>query len=124
MSLRLHAVASVMLSPEVLPSDNHREHPRHALSARCWIDDGRHTLYVRIHDVSHGGISVRAPVPFKPSGNVDLELELPHGRVKVRAEVVWVRDATGGTGARMGARFLEVSEGKEALALALQNPKR
>jgi len=122
MSLRLHAVAPSL--PEILPGDNHREHPRHALSARCWIDDGRHTLYVRVHDVSHGGISVRAPVPFKPSGAVDLELELPHGRVRVRAEVVWVRDATGGSGARMGARFLEFSEGAEALTQALQGLAR
>jgi|GEM_PF-3710962 len=118
MTLRLHAVSSSL--PTLAPRENLREHERLALSARCWIDDGRHTLYVRIHNLSRNGLSVRAPVPFQPNGAVDLELELPAGRVRVRAEVVWVDDGTNSSGPRMGARFVEVTEGVEALELALE----
>jgi hypothetical protein len=89
------------------------------MPARCWIGDGRRTVYMRVHDVSRGGLSVRAPVPFAPSDPVELRLELPGGRsARARGEIVWVknaRDVSEGSGARMGARFLEWLTGEEEL---------
>jgi hypothetical protein len=95
-----------------------RRHPRVAVPARCWIVDGEHTVYLRVHDVSLGGLSVRAPVPFRPSGNIEVRLELPSGvTVRAKGEVVWVRPEGGEVSGqpRMGARFLEFLEGEEEL---------
>ena len=108
------------------PAREKRRHPRVEMALRCWILDERHTVYLRVHDLSRGGLSVRAPVPFAPSGRVEVGLELPGGqRVRARGEVVWVRDREDPTsaarGARMGARFLEFLEGEEALYTLLGN---
>jgi len=96
-----------------------RRHPRVELPARCWIEDGEHTLYLRLHDLSRGGLSVRAPVPFAAARRLTLRLELPSGgELRAIAEVVWVRGtppADQPSCARMGARFLEFLEGEEAL---------
>jgi hypothetical protein len=90
------------------PQDNRRKHPRVRIAARCWIVGGRHTLYVRIHDISRGGLSVRAPVPFRPNEKLDLRLELPGGRqISAEAVVVWTRtELPTPSGPRMGARFV------------------
>ncbi len=107
------------LPPE--PPREQRKHPRYELAVRCWITDERHTLYLRVHDISRGGLSVRAPVPFVATGKVELGLELPGGqRVRARGEVVWVRSSTA-SGPRMGARFLEFVEGEEELYKLLGN---
>src|SRR5689334_23221006 len=103
----------VVPEPPKLPYSEHRRHRRHELPARCWLVDEGHTLYLRIHDVSAGGLSVRAPVPFHPLETLDMRLELPGGPVvRVRGQVVWVRPGGGeASGPRMGARFLEFVEG-------------
>ena len=105
------------------PSREQRRHPRFELAVRCWITDERHTLYLRVHDISKGGLSVRAPVPFAPAGKIEVGLELPGGRrVRARGEVVWVRSSTATeSGPRMGARFLEFVEGEEDLYQLLGN---
>jgi hypothetical protein len=105
------------------PPREQRRHPRHELAVRCWITDARHTLYLRIHDISRGGLSVRAPVPFEPNGQIEVGLELPGGmRVRARGEVVWVRSSSATeSGPRMGARFLEFVEGEEDLYQLLGN---
>jgi len=105
------------------PPREQRKHPRFELAVRCWITDARHTLYLRVHDISRGGLSVRAPVPFAPSGRIEVGLELPGGRrVRARGEVVWVRSSTAAeSGPRMGARFVEFVEGEEELYQLLGN---
>jgi hypothetical protein len=112
-------------APPSPPHGETRRHPRIELPARCWIEDGEHTLYLRVHDVSRGGLSVRAPTPFSASHQIVLRLELPGQRtVRARAEVVWVRDSPAAelaSGARMGARFLEFLEGEEDLYDVLGN---
>ena len=109
------------LPPE--PPREQRRHPRFELAVRCWITDTRHTLYLRIHDISRGGLSVRAPVPFSPAGKIEVGLELPGGRrVRARGEVVWVRSSeTVESGPRMGARFVEFVEGEDELDQLLGN---
>jgi hypothetical protein len=109
------------------PKENPRQQPpyseqrRHArveiANARCWLVDGEHTVYLRLHDVSAGGLSVRAPVPFQAARSVEVRLELPGGvTVRARGEIVWVRPEGGDLGGpRMGARFLEFVEGEEEL---------
>ena len=117
-----------------------RRFPRRPLSLRCWMGDGTHTLYVRLHDVSLGGLSVRAPVPFSPSTKLELALVIsggyladPLGTIAIRAHgrVVWVRPADGPrhlphrtpiaarrgltSGSRMGAEFVAFTEGEELL---------
>ena len=105
------------------PPREQRRHPRFELAVRCWITDARHTLYLRVHDISRGGLSVRAPVPFAPSGQIEVGLELPGGgRVRARGEVVWVRSSSvTESGPRMGAKFLEFVEGEEDLYKLLGN---
>jgi hypothetical protein len=100
------------------PSVEKRRHPRLETGLRCWIGSQRHTLFVRLHDVSRGGLSVRAPVPFVPATTIEVGLDLPGGgRLRARGEVVWVRGepTTEENGARMGARFVEFLEGKDEL---------
>jgi hypothetical protein len=106
------------------PQREQRRHPRFELAVRCWITDSRHTLYLRVHDISRGGLSVRAPVPFAAAGPIEVGLELPGGRrVRIRGEVVWVKPSTSEqeSGPRMGARFLEFVEGEEELYQLLGN---
>ena len=102
-----------------IPARNTRRHPRIRVAARCWIGDGRRTVYMRIYDLSRGGLSVGAPVPFAPADAVELRLELPGGRTaRARGEIVWVRrsrEMGEDEGARMGARFVEWLAGQEAL---------
>jgi hypothetical protein len=107
-----------------------RRHPRRQLTVRCWMSDGQHTLYARVHDVSLGGLSIRAPVAFSP--NVELQLALVlasdladhEATVSIRAQgrVVWVRSPRGDldplrarSAPRMGAEFLRVLEGEDML---------
>jgi hypothetical protein len=104
--------------PQPPPSEQRRRHPRLELAARCFLVDGEHTFYLRVHDVSAGGLSVRAPVPFRAARPIDVRLELPGGAtVRARCVIVWVRPEGGESpGApRMGARFLEFVEGEEDL---------
>lgn len=112
------------------PPNEKRRHPRVAVAVRCWITDARRTVYLRVHDLSRGGLSVRATVPFAPHEQIDVGIELPDGRfVRARGEVVWVRSsgpdpasgAANGGGPRMGARFLEFVEGEEELYKLLGN---
>jgi hypothetical protein len=105
------------------PYREQRRHPRLELAVRCWIMDQRHTLYLRLHDLSRGGLSVRAPVPFTPANRIDVGVELPGGRrVRARGEVVWVRSGSAqASGPRMGARFVEFVEGEEELYAILGN---
>ena len=102
-----------------VPEHDTRRHPRVRLAARCWIGDGQRTVYMRVHDLSRGGLSVRAPVPFAPTDPVELRLELPGGRTaRARGEIVWVRPPSepgDESGARMGARFVEWLAGEEDL---------
>jgi hypothetical protein len=109
--------------PPSEPPREQRRHPRYELAVRCWIMDSRHTLYLRVHDISRGGLSVRAPVPFEPTGRIEVGLELPGGhRVRARGEVVWVRSSSATeSGPRMGAKFLEFVEGEEDLYTLLGN---
>jgi len=95
---------------------------------RCWLGDERHTVYLRLHDLSRGGLSVRAPVPFSPDDDLEVGLELPGGTcLRARGQVVWVNDPEPDSdgpsaqvdGPRMGARFLEFLEGEEELSLLL-----
>ena len=98
-----------------------RRHPRRSVPVRCWIADGKSTLYARVHDVSLGGFCVHAPVSFTPGSEVEIalvetsgELGAPTGSVAVRARgrVVWV--STGGD-RRLGARFTDFVVGEHRL---------
>jgi hypothetical protein len=102
---------------EIPPSLELRRHRRLEVLVRCWIIDPRYTVYLRLHDLSRGGLSVRAPVPFAPASHIDVNLDLPSGaRLRARCEVVWVRSGEAGqSGPRMGARFVEFVEGEDHL---------
>jgi hypothetical protein len=102
---------------EAPPSRELRRHRRLDVLVRCWITDPRYTLYLRLHDLSRGGLSVRAPVPFAATSTIEVNLDLPGGgRMRARGQVVWVRTGEAGeSGPRMGARFVEFVEGEEQL---------
>ncbi len=87
-----------------------RQHPRHLTTARCWISDSVHTAYLRMHDISLGGLSVGAPLPFAPNSEIEVRIELPFGReVRARGCVVWRKEM------RLGARFVEILAGQSEL---------
>ncbi len=92
-----------------------RQSPRRQLSVRCWLADGQHTIFARIHDVSQGGLSMRVPVPFALGTELEVALTTSgHGGalvvpVRVVARVVWLRTAE--SGPRMGTRFLDFPDG-------------
>ncbi len=115
-----------------------RRFPRRQLAVRCWIGDGHNTIYARLHDLSIGGLSLRAPVPFLPNTELEVALimqgsiEDPRGRnsIRARGRVVWARRADGigrtsptiaqrvltrPSGPRMGAEFVEFLEGETLL---------
>ena len=99
------------------PHSEKRRHRRVELGVRCWLTDERHTVYLRLHDLSLGGLSVRAPVPFTPAGQIDVGLELPSGRtVRARGEIVWVRapapPEASAAGPGMGVRFVAITDGE------------
>jgi hypothetical protein len=95
------------------PSHEQRRHPRVALPARCWLVGGEHTAYLPVHDLSRGGLSVRAPLPFSPADVLELQLELPGGRLlRARGQVCWVKtERQDSARPRLGARFVELYEG-------------
>jgi Tfp pilus assembly protein PilZ len=94
-----------------------RRHRRIQLSIRCWIIDGNHTLYLRVYDLSLGGLSVRTPAPFQPDRELRILIELPdRTQVRARGQVVWIRPSAGvESRPRMGVRFVEFTEGEQAL---------
>jgi hypothetical protein len=108
------------------PAVEHRRWPRHRLSMRCWLTGRGHTRYLRLHDLSLGGLSVRAPMPFRRAGKLEVVIELGAGRVlKARGEVVWVRERLPGLRQpSMGARFLEFLEGETELEALLDAATR
>jgi hypothetical protein len=109
--------------PAPPPYVSKRRHPRHQLPIRCWIADGVHTVYLRVHDVSAGGLSVRAPVAFEPQHVVEVRLELPGGRLaRLSGRVVWVRHDAEVSGPRMGAEFVEVIDGGDDLFSLVGRP--
>jgi len=99
------------------PAPDYREkrrHPRRQLGVRCWLADGESTLYARVYDVSTGGLSIRAPVPFRPGTELELSIVLSSSTaVRAIGRVVWV-SARGG-GPRMGAEFVRFQSGHAAL---------
>jgi hypothetical protein len=109
-----------------------RRFPRRQLAVRCWIRDARSTLYARVHDVSLGGLSIRAPIAFAPMAELELAIVLPgdpanpDGLVaRARGRVVWVRaqqgDGPGPGVPRMGAEFLDFLDGEQALRRLIGN---
>ena len=89
--------------PDPIGDSQRRQHPRRLTTARCWISDDVHTAYLRMHDISLGGLSVGAPLPFSPDSEIEVRIELPFGReVRARGKVVWRKDM------RLGARFVEI----------------
>lgn len=96
-----------------------RRHPRRQVSVRCWLEDGRQTIYARVHDLSLGGLSMRVPLPFSLGSEIDVALTFagtPGGLlvpVRAVARVVWLRVAD--SGPRMGTRFVAFPDGDEAL---------
>ncbi len=94
-----------------------RHHPRRSAQVRCWIADGKSTLYARVHDVSLGGFCVHAPLSFMAGAEFEVALmktSADDGVVAVRARgrVVWVSE---GGDRRLGARFIDFFVGEKAL---------
>ena len=115
------------LEPPVDGWAEKRRFPRHQLAVRCWIRDAQTTLYARVHDVSLGGLSIRAPIAFAPKAELELAIVLPGDpanptgllAIRARGRVVWVRASQGdgpGPGVpRMGAEFLDFIDGEQTL---------
>ncbi|MEO6951202.1 MAG: PilZ domain-containing protein [Polyangia bacterium] len=106
-----------------VPYSEKRRHPRQSPLVRCWIADGKSTLYARLRDVSLGGFCVHAPVSFALHSVLEVALVVtglhhgdPNGAVAVRARVrvVWI-DAHDGD-RRLGAQFTDFVIGESALS--------
>lgn len=90
-----------------------RRYPRHPVNARCWVSADSHTAYLRMHDLSLGGLSIGATLPFAPEAEIEVRIELPSGTVYARGQVVWRGRE------RMGARFTEILSGQQHLEALL-----
>ena len=53
------------------PPREQRRHPRFELAVRCWITDSRHTLYLRVHDISRGGSALSYGLVSRNDGLLD-----------------------------------------------------
>ncbi|HEY3354801.1 MAG TPA: PilZ domain-containing protein [Polyangia bacterium] len=101
-----------------MSADERRKHTRYPSQLRCWLRGPARQVYVRLRDISRGGLGLRAPTTF-PRGEVaEVLVEDPRRGVALRArgEVVWTHpdpDHPDHTGT--GIRFLEVTEGLELL---------
>lgn len=101
------------------PERELRRHQRWSMPLHCWISSGDHTVYLRVYDLSRGGLSVRAPLPFLRARRVDVRVELTSGKVvSTRAEVVWKRRTE--SGPSFGVKFTTFRQGKQALFAALK----
>ncbi|HJZ88163.1 MAG TPA: PilZ domain-containing protein [Polyangia bacterium] len=86
----------------------HRQHPRHRSSLMIWLSSPERSLYVRLHDLSLGGLGLRVPTCLVRGQAIEIALTLPDGaEIGGRAVVAWVRPE-GAPGA--GLRLLETTD--------------
>ena len=98
------------------PHDDRRRHPRRRSRERAWFESDDRAVYLKLHDISKEGLSVRAPMPF----HVGDEIVVTIGDLRVRVEVRWI---AGRPHAGMGCRFVEVIEGERALETLTRDPE-
>ena len=95
------------------PPTQRRKHPRVLIKAHSWVRYGMQTVYLRVRDLSRGGIGLVTPMPFYPAGEVEFEIEFPGGRAMVaRGEVMWAQTQPD---LRIGARFTKIIKGQDVL---------
>jgi hypothetical protein len=99
-------------------ADERRKYPRFPSHLRCWLKGQARQAYVRLRDISRGGLGLRAPTTF-PRGEVaEVIIENPGRGLKLRGrcEVVWNHpdpDHPEHTGT--GLRFVAIEAGAELL---------
>jgi hypothetical protein len=95
--------------------DERRRHRRRRSFERAWFDSKTRAVYVRLWDISRGGVSVRGAMPFSDGETLTVTL----GGVRVRAEVSWRSERpVAGT----GFRFVEVLDGEDELIALTGGP--
>jgi hypothetical protein len=98
--------------------DERRRFRRVGSGLRCWLRGQSRTVYVRLRDLSHGGIGICAPTTFQRGDAAEVLVEDAHHARSLRAhaEVAWSHPDTDNPGhSGTGVRFLEVIEGRELL---------
>jgi len=93
-------------------SDERRRHARVRLDGRA---AGRATIFAdfKVVALSESGAFVEMSLPLALGSTCDLSLQLAHGQVDVRGQVVHVEPAT--EGYRIGVEFLTVDDMDQAL---------
>ena len=82
---------------------------------RALFDAKQRTVFTKLHDISEGGLSVRAPMPFQHGEELIVTLE----DVRVRVQVQWTLTHPR---AGMGFRIVEVLGGGEQLLTLAKGP--
>jgi hypothetical protein len=96
-------------------SSERRRHLRQRIHRRALFDTKQRAVFTRLHDISEGGLSVRAPMPFAPGE----ELVVTLGDVRVRVQVRWTNERPR---VGMGFRILEVLDGGEEFLTLTRGP--
>jgi len=98
-----------------MTSAERRRHLRLPTHRRALFDTRERAVFTKLHDISQGGLSVRAPMPFRHGE----ELVVTLGGVRVRVQVQWANAQPGGG---MGFRIVEVLDGGEELLTLTKGP--
>jgi Tfp pilus assembly protein PilZ len=95
-----------------------RKFERFPTNLRCWLRARGRTVYVRLRDISRGGVGLRTSTNFSRGDHAELVLEQtrPPATMHARAEVVWSHpDPENPDHAGTGLRFVEIVEGESLL---------
>jgi Tfp pilus assembly protein PilZ len=100
-------------------ADERRKHPRFPSQLHCWLRGPARQVYVRLRDLSLGGVALRAPTTFVRGDQAEVVVEDPHRGINLRArgEVVWTHpDPEHPEHTGTGVRFVQILAGAELLA--------
>jgi hypothetical protein len=94
-----------------------RRSRRFLSSVRCLITGQQSALYTPLRNISRGGLSVAGPTPFSEGEEISVRIPGDHrtGEIIVRSRVIWKRGRGDPSPIGMGAEFLEVTAGQQAL---------
>ena len=101
--------------------DERRRYRRFPSGLKCWLTCEARLVYVRLRDLSRGGLGLRAPTNFAAGDAAEAIVEDPARQQSLRArcEIVWSHpdeDHPDHTGT--GVRFVEILDGTDVLPSA------
>ncbi|MFZ5471906.1 MAG: TIGR02266 family protein [Myxococcota bacterium] len=93
-----------------------RRHKRVLSRLRCWCEGQNVTLFVRIGDLSEGGLFLRTSTPLERGTKALLRFQVGEAaEVETRATVMWARGDGEEQPPGMGLQFEELAPGTREL---------